>query len=345
MTVALRPARARRRRRPATSTDLAAAGVHRDPAAHDPIATGSFAQRLVHKASAVLSGGTSTPPVVPHPHRGRRLRPRRQPARLHPQAGHRLRRRVRHLQRRLDRVLLHDQRRPQLLPAGQLRRRLVEGRQRRLLLRRGPLHHRLQRHLPHPVLVPLRRRRRATAAAPAATSSATASATSRSPATARSSAGSPPAPRRGATTRRAPPPAPPTTAPSTHGAPCLTTDCDTAIARKYDAARRHLRLPRRRRIGREAAARRRGRWPPTPLPERRHLLDAPPRRPRGPRLAVPRVRPCRAATPAASATPPPTRVTHRRRHPLRQHLRAGPDLLHHPATAAAVPTSGVFHTK
>ena len=41
------------------------------------------------------------------------------------------------------------------LPAGQLRRRLVEGRQRGLLLRRPPLHHRLQRHLPDPVLVPL----------------------------------------------------------------------------------------------------------------------------------------------------------------------------------------------
>ena len=73
--------------------------------------------------------------------------------------GTRLRRGVRHLRRRLDRLLLHDQQRPQLLPAGQLRRRLVEGRQRRLLLRRRPLHHRLQRHLPDAVRVPLLGRR------------------------------------------------------------------------------------------------------------------------------------------------------------------------------------------
>ncbi len=56
MTVAFRP---RHRAEPAR-TDLAEQGVHRDPGAHDPIATGGFAQRLVHKASAVLSGGKSS---------------------------------------------------------------------------------------------------------------------------------------------------------------------------------------------------------------------------------------------------------------------------------------------
>ena len=58
MTVALRP---RGRSRPAVdTTDLADQGIHRDPGAHDPISTGGFAQRLVYRASALLSGGTSS---------------------------------------------------------------------------------------------------------------------------------------------------------------------------------------------------------------------------------------------------------------------------------------------
>ena len=40
--------------------DLADEGIHRDPGNHDPIATGSFTQRLVHRASSVLGGGRSS---------------------------------------------------------------------------------------------------------------------------------------------------------------------------------------------------------------------------------------------------------------------------------------------
>lgn len=40
--------------------DLAPEGIHRDPRAHDPISTGGFAQRLVHRASALLGGGTTS---------------------------------------------------------------------------------------------------------------------------------------------------------------------------------------------------------------------------------------------------------------------------------------------
>jgi hypothetical protein len=58
MTVALRP-RLRNHPEPAT-TDLADEGIHRDPGAHDPIATGGFAQRLVHRASTALGGGKTT---------------------------------------------------------------------------------------------------------------------------------------------------------------------------------------------------------------------------------------------------------------------------------------------
>ncbi len=62
MTVAFRP---RSRPRPdaqvaVPTVDLSHEGIHRDPANHDPIATGGFAQRLVHRASTALGGGRST---------------------------------------------------------------------------------------------------------------------------------------------------------------------------------------------------------------------------------------------------------------------------------------------
>jgi uncharacterized protein with LGFP repeats len=44
---------------PLAPVDLADDGIHRDPANHDPIATGTFTQRLANKASAVLGGKTS----------------------------------------------------------------------------------------------------------------------------------------------------------------------------------------------------------------------------------------------------------------------------------------------
>jgi len=48
-------------RRPATpAVDLAPEGIHRDPTSHDPIADGSFAQRLVHRAATALGGGKTT---------------------------------------------------------------------------------------------------------------------------------------------------------------------------------------------------------------------------------------------------------------------------------------------
>ena len=108
-------------------------------------------------------------------------------------------------------------------PPGSFVAGLVEGRQRRVLLRRGPLHHRLQRDLPHAVRLPVLGRRAATAGGSAATSSATASATRRSPATARSCAASPPAPRRGSTTRRARARARPTTPPAATAHPASPT--------------------------------------------------------------------------------------------------------------------------
>ena len=175
------------------------------------------------------------PPQLPHPDRRRRLGAGRQPVRLHPQAGHGLRlgvRRRRGLRRRLVGVLLHDQQRQELVPAGQLPGRLVEGRQLVVLRRQGPLLPRLQRR-------PARRRApatappaRATTGAPAATSSATASATRRSPATARSCAAWSAARRRGSSTRPAPPPAPPTTRrrPTPHRA-SPTTPSTNVVAR------------------------------------------------------------------------------------------------------------------
>jgi len=44
---------------PTPVVDLAEAGIHRDPANHDPIATGTFAQRVANKASAMLGGRSS----------------------------------------------------------------------------------------------------------------------------------------------------------------------------------------------------------------------------------------------------------------------------------------------
>lgn len=58
MTVAL-PRRSARREVAAEPRDLAHEGVHRDPGNHDPIATGSLAQRFAHRASGLLSGKTS----------------------------------------------------------------------------------------------------------------------------------------------------------------------------------------------------------------------------------------------------------------------------------------------
>lgn len=59
MTLALRP-----RRSPADASpvdaDLASHGIHRDPVAHDPIASGGFAQRLVHRISGALGRSTTT---------------------------------------------------------------------------------------------------------------------------------------------------------------------------------------------------------------------------------------------------------------------------------------------
>lgn len=58
MTVAL-PRRPSRRRTAPEAVDLADEGIHRDPVNHDPLAGGTFAQRLVHKASSALAGRTS----------------------------------------------------------------------------------------------------------------------------------------------------------------------------------------------------------------------------------------------------------------------------------------------
>lgn len=57
MTVAL-PRRSSRRSTP-DAVDLSGDGIHRDPVNHDPLAGGTFAQRLVHRASAALAGRTS----------------------------------------------------------------------------------------------------------------------------------------------------------------------------------------------------------------------------------------------------------------------------------------------
>ncbi|CAN5911375.1 hypothetical protein BH23ACT2_BH23ACT2_25930 [soil metagenome] len=54
MTVALDPTSA------TEVVDLAEQGIHRDPTAPDPVATGSFTQRLVNKASSLLTGRTTT---------------------------------------------------------------------------------------------------------------------------------------------------------------------------------------------------------------------------------------------------------------------------------------------
>ena len=42
------------------TVDLAAEGIHRDPVNHDPLATGTFSQRLVQKASAMLGRRTTS---------------------------------------------------------------------------------------------------------------------------------------------------------------------------------------------------------------------------------------------------------------------------------------------
>ena len=59
MTIALRP-RKSATVEPAPAPDLVEHGIHRDPSNPDPIATGTFTQRLVHRASAILSGRRSS---------------------------------------------------------------------------------------------------------------------------------------------------------------------------------------------------------------------------------------------------------------------------------------------
>ena len=43
-----------------TVVDLAHEGIHRDPGNHDPLAQGTFSQRLVTKAAGLLRGRTSS---------------------------------------------------------------------------------------------------------------------------------------------------------------------------------------------------------------------------------------------------------------------------------------------
>ena len=149
-------------------------------------APSSWTARLVDRLAARHTDGAD-PSRVPRPCCGDRHGHRRQSAAPAAPAGHGLRlglRPRRPVLRRLDRHVLHDQRRRQHVPARFVRRRLVEGRLVELLRRRGALHRRLQ---------PARRGTRARAAAGAtttptpattgacaATSSGTASATSRS---------------------------------------------------------------------------------------------------------------------------------------------------------------------
>jgi uncharacterized protein with LGFP repeats len=57
MTLALRP---RRSTEPVDAAALVAAGIHRDPASPDPIASGSFSQRLVHRISSALGRSTTS---------------------------------------------------------------------------------------------------------------------------------------------------------------------------------------------------------------------------------------------------------------------------------------------
>ena len=58
MTVVL-PRRSGRRPEPAPATDLAAHGIHRDPVSADPLGSATFSQRLVQRASGLFSKGTS----------------------------------------------------------------------------------------------------------------------------------------------------------------------------------------------------------------------------------------------------------------------------------------------
>jgi hypothetical protein len=60
MTVALDPTAATEAVDAGEVVDLSEHGIHRDPTAHDPVATGSFAQRLVNKASTLLTRRTTT---------------------------------------------------------------------------------------------------------------------------------------------------------------------------------------------------------------------------------------------------------------------------------------------
>ena len=58
MTVALPRRTARRAHRPAA--DLSAEGIHRDPVNHDPLANATLSQRIVHRASAALGGSRTS---------------------------------------------------------------------------------------------------------------------------------------------------------------------------------------------------------------------------------------------------------------------------------------------
>ena len=137
------------------------------------------------------------------------------------------------LRRRLVGVLLHDQQRQELVPAGQLPGRLVEGRQLVVLRRQGPLLPRLQRHLPDVVhlLLPDRHLRQpAHLLQPVPLRPVPPGDRLRR---ARSCAAWSAARRRGSSTRPAPPPAPPTTRPprTPHRASPTTTRPTSSSAR------------------------------------------------------------------------------------------------------------------
>ena len=60
MTALLTRSPARRRHAaPVEPVDLSADGIHRDPVNHDPIATGTFTQRLVNRATSLFGGRTN----------------------------------------------------------------------------------------------------------------------------------------------------------------------------------------------------------------------------------------------------------------------------------------------
>ena len=306
-------------------------GVHRDPSIEDPNTSETFSERVVRLASSMLARGQSrrsflTKTAV----MGSALAV--SPARLHPAARHGVRLRCADLRRRLDRVLLHDQRRPQLLPVREASSP-AGGRPttpRTAAARPGT----------SSTATPAARRRagagarapRATAGAPAATSSATGSVTRRSAATARWCAGSPRARRRGSTTRRAPRRAPPTTPRSTTGRPASPPTAGRHLLLRPPSDRQRVRVARGRPrvprpggpVARGRCSDNRGRY--ADLPRRTHLLDALHRRPRGARSDPVDVVPVTADVFGRLGYPAVRHeVVGRQPQPLLQ-LRAGPHL-------------------